>query len=322
MPEEHVEREWDVDEIIAQLNAEYTGVLPEQALRQAQGRRDEVKPRLIELIRQATEEVRAGQLGKRSGHLLALFLLTEFRAQEALPAILEAVSLLGRGPLELFGDAITESLDGVLAAVATDAPEVVDELISNQSVNQYVRWKAAQTYLHWVRDGRLTRDEAVQRLGGHLRSAIEDQDSELVTGLVAELARYGADQALDKVREAYRQGLVDQFVADLETVERDVREGEMRFQQTLQYRRPSVTDTVAELRGWAAYRTKNRPGTTSASSQPGSAAGIEQKRRGVSEHDFSRGSSPSLRHSRPRVGRNALCPCGSGKKYKKCCGAR
>jgi preprotein translocase subunit SecA len=22
----------------------------------------------------------------------------------------------------------------------------------------------------------------------------------------------------------------------------------------------------------------------------------------------------------PRVGRNDLCPCGSGKKYKKCCG--
>jgi preprotein translocase subunit SecA len=22
----------------------------------------------------------------------------------------------------------------------------------------------------------------------------------------------------------------------------------------------------------------------------------------------------------PRVGRNDVCPCGSGKKYKKCCG--
>ena len=26
-------------------------------------------------------------------------------------------------------------------------------------------------------------------------------------------------------------------------------------------------------------------------------------------------------HEGPRVGRNDLCPCGSGKKYKKCCGA-
>ena len=39
-------------------------------------------------------------------------------------------------------------------------------------------------------------------------------------------------------------------------------------------------------------------------------------------------STPSLpapatpiRHAEPKVGRNAPCPCGSGKKFKKCCGA-
>ena len=26
-------------------------------------------------------------------------------------------------------------------------------------------------------------------------------------------------------------------------------------------------------------------------------------------------------HQGPRIGRNDPCPCGSGKKYKKCCGA-
>lgn len=32
------------------------------------------------------------------------------------------------------------------------------------------------------------------------------------------------------------------------------------------------------------------------------------------------GSGP-LRRSTPKVGRNEPCPCGSGKKFKKCCGA-
>jgi len=31
--------------------------------------------------------------------------------------------------------------------------------------------------------------------------------------------------------------------------------------------------------------------------------------------------SPTQRHAGPRVGRNDPCLCGSGKKYKKCCGA-
>ena len=30
-------------------------------------------------------------------------------------------------------------------------------------------------------------------------------------------------------------------------------------------------------------------------------------------------SSPPSRRSEPRIGRNEPCPCGSGKKYKKCC---
>jgi SEC-C motif-containing protein len=29
-----------------------------------------------------------------------------------------------------------------------------------------------------------------------------------------------------------------------------------------------------------------------------------------------------IKRETPKVGRNDLCPCGSGKKYKKCCGAR
>ena len=29
-----------------------------------------------------------------------------------------------------------------------------------------------------------------------------------------------------------------------------------------------------------------------------------------------------IRLDQPKVGRNDLCPCGSGKKYKKCCGQK
>lgn len=34
-----------------------------------------------------------------------------------------------------------------------------------------------------------------------------------------------------------------------------------------------------------------------------------------------RRSNPTQSPARPKPGRNAPCPCGSGKKYKKCCGA-
>ncbi len=36
--------------------------------------------------------------------------------------------------------------------------------------------------------------------------------------------------------------------------------------------------------------------------------------------DKSQPAIPPLKRSGPKIGRNAPCPCGSGKKYKKCCG--
>ncbi len=39
-------------------------------------------------------------------------------------------------------------------------------------------------------------------------------------------------------------------------------------------------------------------------------------------HDGEVAKASSVVRAAPKVGRNDPCPCGSGKKYKKCCGAR
>ena len=42
-----------------------------------------------------------------------------------------------------------------------------------------------------------------------------------------------------------------------------------------------------------------------------------EKRR---EIQFRYRDSKTVRHEEVKIGRNEACPCGSGKKYKKCCG--
>ena len=54
---------------------------------------------------------------------------------------------------------------------------------------------------------------------------------------------------------------------------------------------------------------------------------MEQQRRKRQEMRLSRGPEAEEQQHRPvtrdadKVGRNAPCPCGSGKKYKRCCGS-
>jgi hypothetical protein len=42
---------------------------------------------------------------------------------------------------------------------------------------------------------------------------------------------------------------------------------------------------------------------------------------GEDESDLFAESPTSYRRTRPKIGRNAPCPCGSGRKFKKCCGS-
>ncbi|MBT6848912.1 MAG: hypothetical protein HOA14_15960, partial [Planctomycetaceae bacterium] len=40
---------------------------------------------------------------------------------------------------------------------------------------------------------------------------------------------------------------------------------------------------------------------------------------GTNSSDGGGDNSKTIRNAGPKVGRNDPCPCGSGKKYKKCC---
>jgi hypothetical protein len=55
------------------------------------------------------------------------------------------------------------------------------------------------------------------------------------------------------------------------------------------------------------------------SNQPGLSPGMVRSAFRSAEHENSQGPM-TIRNSGPKVGRNDPCPCGSGRKYKKCCG--
>ena len=255
MDAENVASDSDLDAIIATLNRR-TGRTPRAAIRQARENRNLIVPRLIEAIREAVAEARAGRTPEGRAPFLALFLLTEFRAKEALPAIVEAVSLPGELPFDIFGDAITEALSRVLAALADDQPGVVDGMIGNRRLNEFVRWKAVDTFLHFVRDERMHRQRAVRILHRHLRQAIKRNDDEIAGPLVIALEKLAAEEAIDDIRRAFCRRLVDEMTMSLKGVEARIHEGERHALASFDLcDATGIDDTIAELETWAAFRS-------------------------------------------------------------------
>lgn len=346
-PEQPPAEAWTAEKIIAELEREFDGTLPEATIRAAQERRDEIIPHLIKLVERATALVRDGEFPIGNGQLIAVLLLTEFRAKEALPAILDSVSLADKDVDELYGDAITEDFCRVFAVLAEDAPEQIDALIANRSCGEFVRWEAAETYSLWVRDGRLTRNQAVEKLRQHLRNAIANQDHELAGPLVCELESYVPREALEEIHEAFRLGLVDETIIDIDAIDESLTAGDVRWQRAIANLPPTeIGDTVEELLNWVCYQgdeyDEYDEGDQDSEYDVDFAQAFREKMGypplllddpSLLDDDEFRDvwnaaqstvlpetHSDTIRRTEPRVGRNEPCPCGSGKKFKKCCG--
>jgi hypothetical protein len=310
----------DLDALMADLADGY-GRFPEASLRTCQQHRELVVPRLIEVLRDTTESARQNIAPEGNAHLFAFYLLAEFEAREAWPAILELLSLPDDWPDELLGDAITEDLQRVLAQFCSDDPAALSAMIDNNQLYYYVRWVAAQAILHLVRDGRLTRAEGVARLEQSLQLAIDRGDGEMASGIVSELASLCPLEAMPTIQRAYRLGLVDQSLIRLKSIEERLKRPDAGSCPWLENLRPTkITDAVEELRHWSAFRD-DAAEDNEYDPEPlfAPVARIDDDFGGDVSNRRAPNAEDTIRYEAPKVGRNDPCPCFSGKKFKKCC---
>jgi preprotein translocase subunit SecA len=111
---------------------------------------------------------------------------------------------------------------------------------------------------------------------------------------------------IEELRRAYKDGLVDPRSIAWEDIEHSLALGQQAAMQQ-RHRSPVITDLASDM-GWMDCFHKTRKHYEEDS----------YEELGV----MSDGASVmTIRRTTPKVGRNEPCPCGSGKKFKKCCGA-
>jgi hypothetical protein len=182
----------------------------------------------------------------------------------------------------------------------------------------------------------------VERLRRLLRNTIANspQFGECdASGLVSELSDLASPAALPEIEEAYRLNLVDEYSISLEEVRADAARDEEAFTERLECcRNTGVVDTVAELRGW--FEPASLDTHTLAELLDSQVMDVDPVGRELDSfeedidpftEDFDGVDDArydgdriqpvaAIRRTEERVGRNEPCPCGSGKKFKKCCG--
>jgi hypothetical protein len=289
-----------------------TGRFARAAVEEAVARREEITPELLRILEETVN--RAAQIdaeGDYMAHLYAMFLLAQFRDTRAYPLVVRFASLPGDLLDSLCGDFITEDLGQVLASVCGGDLSGIQSLIENEDVDEWVRGAALSSLVTLVAAGQKSRDEIVNYFAGLFRGKLVRQWSHAWDTLVSYTSDLYPEELLDDIEQAYEEGLVDPGYIGFDDVKRDLAAGKDRVLARLadNPHRRLVSDTVAEMGWWACFREdrQNRAKSTTQAS--------------LNSRLNTAAPSSQIKRATPKTGRNERCPCGSSKKYKKCCGA-
>ncbi|QWG10840.1 DUF1186 domain-containing protein [Bradyrhizobium sediminis] len=288
----------DPAQVIEQLAV--PGRLPVEAIRAAQANRETMVPVFLRTIDDFLEL--KGPVDPNA--LFFIFhLLGEWREKSAYWPLAVFLRLPPDVLDTILGDCITETSHRVMAAVFDGDPAPLYDIIRDPEADEFVRAKMCQTIAMLTRRGELRRDATAAFLRDCFAQLEPQQDCYVWSGWLDAVAWLGLNELKPLVQQAFLRGSIDPMWLKFKDFEED-----LQYSVDHPDAEPLNADgdltlfgeTVAEMSGWAGFQPKAAGNATS---------------------DWGRPAYLGMPHRDPlrKVGRNDPCPCGSGKKFKKCC---
>ena len=278
-------------EVLAALSSE-PGVPPRAALASADGHRSVLVEPLLRAIDYGLASPSEASPDAATLFCYALYLLAKWREPRAYSYVLRWLSLPGEAPFEIAGDVVTQDGARLLAAVCDGDLEPIKALVLDRGANEYGRGAGVTALALLAAWAEVPGESVVTWFLWLAREGLEREPSQVWNSLAAESADIEALAVFPELRRAYASGLIDrQFMnpSELDDVEA-ARRGTVL--EATRERHPPIDDVIAATAWWGRFEKAEAFAPTG---EPYRAA--------------------------PKVGRNEPCPCGSGRKFKKCCGA-
>jgi len=293
----------DAEAILHELT--YGESLPRQALKAATARRVEMVPLFLEEIENYLA-VEPAARAKPTPLFFIFHLLGEWREKAAYRLLARLLRLPGPEIDRIFGDGITTTSHRVMAAVFDGDPEPLYDIILDPNAEEFIRAGISEALAIVTLRGELDRAVAGQFLRDAFIEMRPQAECYVWVGWQSAIAMLGMNDLKLLVKKAFDRGFIDGHTLGFEHFEEDLRRGiEHPGEPRLPDDRDSTLfgDTVEELSGWYCFSEQYRED--------------QERWQRRAEADLAR--SQRVENPFKGVGRNSPCPCGSGKKFKKCC---
>ncbi|MDD2989698.1 MAG: DUF1186 domain-containing protein [Zoogloea sp.] len=286
-----------------------TNPLPLAELLQADSHRAEIAPPLLAELEALAIDPTPAQADGYVLHLYAMLLLARWRDSRAYRPLAELGHLDESRVDTVFGQLVHDSYGRALASTCDGDLTPLISLADDDGASAWARAAALEALTLAALEGRCSRGPVVDFLadfGSREAQALKDDpernsDFPLIDPVVTHLADLGATEHLPLIREWFAAGLIDDSYVDATQLETDIqRSPAATLASVREAGHGLIDDLMPEIALWP--HIHHMPPVE----LPPIPLGTLRE--------------PIVRDE-AKVGRNDPCPCGSGRKYKKCHGA-
>ena len=281
-------------------------IFPKAAMAAASEQREEMTPIFVELVERLGRQQVSSM---RDADLIALIpvfhLLGEWQVTRAYRPLLHLLRRPTRALDHILGDAVTEVCFRIIAGTFDGDLQPLFDAILDLRADDFAR-SSLMSALVLIAELHPDQRPAIEDFIRTFRARHLKASTDVLLGWTEAIAGLGLEDMAEAVRELFDKGLIPKDYCDFSDFLKDLHAtrdangapGNPRYGKGL------ITDSIEELSKWHGYTD---------------AFFAQQKARKVSND---RGVAPwteFFKNPAPLVGRNDPCPCGSGRKFKKCC---
>jgi len=296
-----------IDDVIRDFETT-ENTLPRASMQWALDHWDEATPSFIELL-----ERHAGGVERSDRSRAALFFVVHLLGEKAEARAFGPLCRLLRDQdvaEDVLGDAISETLPQILISTFDGNLPGLKELIEDPAADEWARDSALDAMGYLARTGRIA-DEEMRAYLRHLHAEMQPQaESPVWLGWVLAVAHLGYEDYAELV-ESVMERFIDPFCMRIEDFDHDLRrtlDDPERMAGFEFDRLGPFEGAIDRLSHWYYFTEKYKKDQARWAADEAARERLAVVNTG----------EPYLNPQR-KLGRNDPCPCGSGKKYKKCC---
>lgn len=281
-------------------------IFPKEAMAAARADREDMVPVFLDLVERLGTQDRADMQESEIIALLPVFhMLGEFKEPRAYRPLLKLLRQPSKTLDYLLGDGVTETSFRVVAGTFDGDLQPLFDFILDDAADVFARSSMMDALVMIVQLHPETRD-AVADFFRHYRQHYKGENSDLLVGWVEAIADLGLPDMEPQICATFQAGLIPKEYCGLHEVLEDLNAAVEAGGKPAnpRYRNGLISDAIEELSKWHGYSD---------------AYLARQKRLGARTASPAMPWAETFMHDTPPIGRNEPCPCGSGKKFKKCC---